>query len=129
MRGFELIRLLRDDLIALGGHVIAPCRINTIVRFPQTTGAILRSVSHGPRYTDASNLARSDTKTKFSYIVASKHLGKPVNARVIRHPLRHSGHTHMRLCTGDGLQTITVTRSDNEYWPRAGKIEWGDQWP
>ena len=25
MRGFELIRLLRDALIALGGHVLAPC--------------------------------------------------------------------------------------------------------
>jgi ribosomal protein RSM22 (predicted rRNA methylase) len=130
MRGFELIRLLRDELIALGGQVIAPCPhqdecpipTNDWCHFAQrfARASLHRRIKFG-------TLGYEDEK--FSYIVASKHLGQPVNARVIRHPLRHSGHTRMRLCTGDGLQTITVTRSDNEYWQRARKIEWGDQWP
>ena len=130
MRGFALIRLLRDDLIALGGHVIAPCPhqdecpmpTNDWFHFAQrfARASLHRRIKFG-------TLGYEDEK--FSYIVASRHLGKPVNARVIRHPLRHAGHTRMRLCTGDGLQTITVTRSDNEHWQRARKSAWGDQWP
>jgi ribosomal protein RSM22 (predicted rRNA methylase) len=130
MRGFELIRVLRDDLIALGGHVIAPCPHQDACPLPthdwcHFAQRFARSSLH--RRLKTGTLGYEDEK--FSYIVASKHLSKPVSARVIRHPLRHAGHTRLRLCTADGLQTITVTRSDNEHWQRARKIAWGDQWP
>ena len=130
MRGFALTRLLRDDLIALGGQVIAPCPHQDACPLPTTdwchfSQRFARSSLH--QRLKSGTLGYEDEK--FSYIVASKHLSTPVNARVIRHPLRHAGHTRMQLCTGDGLQTITVTRSDNEHWQRARKIEWGDQWP
>ena len=129
MRGFELMRLLRGDLIALGGHVIAPCphqddcpmRLNDWCHFAQR---FARASLH--RRIKGGTLGYEDEK--FSYIVVAKHLGQPVNTRVVRHPLRHAGHTRLRLCTGDGLQTITVMRSDNEHWQRARKIEWGEQW-
>jgi ribosomal protein RSM22 (predicted rRNA methylase) len=130
LRGFEVIRLLRAELIALGGYVLAPCPhpddcpmpIDDWCHFAQR---FARTSLH--RRLKFGTLGYEDEK--FSYIVVSKHLDKPVNARVVRHPLRHAGHTRMRLCTGDGLQTITVTRSDNEHWQRARKIAWGDQWP
>jgi ribosomal protein RSM22 (predicted rRNA methylase) len=130
MRGFELVRVLRDDLIALGGHVIAPCPHQAACPMPTNDWChfaqrFARSALH--RRLKAGTLGYEDEK--FSYIVASKHLDKPVSARVLRHPLRHAGHTRIRLCTGDGLQTITVTRSANERWQRARKIAWGDQWP
>jgi len=130
MRGFELIRVLRDDLIALGGHVIAPCPHQDACPMPTNDWChfaqrFARSALH--RRLKTGTLGYEDEK--FSYIVASKHLSKPVNARVMRHPLRHAGHTRIRLCTADGLQTITVTRSANEHWQRARKIAWGDQWP
>jgi ribosomal protein RSM22 (predicted rRNA methylase) len=121
--------LLRDDLIALGGHVIAPCPHQDACPIPPNDWChfaqrFARSSLH--RCIKIGTLGYEDEK--FFYIIASKHLSKPVNARVIRHPLRHSSHTRLRLCTGDGLQTITVSRSDNEHWQRARKIEWGDQW-
>jgi ribosomal protein RSM22 (predicted rRNA methylase) len=122
MRGFELMRVLRDDLIALGGHVIAPCPHQDTCPIPTNDWChfaqrFARSALH--RRLKIGTLGYEDEK--FSYIVASKHLSQPVKSRVIRHPLRHSGHTRLRLCTGDGLQTITVTRSNNEHWPRARK--------
>jgi ribosomal protein RSM22 (predicted rRNA methylase) len=129
MRGFELMRVLRDDLIALGGHVIAPCPhqdacpmlTNDWCHFAQR---VARAALH--RRIKSGTLGYEDEK--FAYLIASKHLGTSVNARVVRHPLRHAGHTRLQLCTADGLQTITVTRSDNESWQRARKINWGDQW-
>ena len=129
MRGFGLMRELRDELIALGGHVIAPCPHQYACPMPANDWCHFaqrfpRSSLH--RRLKIGTLGYEDEK--FSYIVASKHLSKPVTARVIRHPLRHAGHTHLRLCTADGLQSITVTRSDNAPWQRARKSEWGDQW-
>ena len=130
MRGFELMRVLRADLITLGGHVIAPCPHQYTCPMPPNDWChfaqrFARSSLH--RRLKIGTLGYEDEK--FSYIVASKHPSRPVNARVIRHPLRHAGHIRLRLCTADGLQTITVTRSDNEPWQRARKSEWGDQWP
>jgi ribosomal protein RSM22 (predicted rRNA methylase) len=130
MQGFALIRWLRDDLIALGGHVAAPCPHHDACPMPthdwcHFSQRVERSSLH--RRLKIGTLGYEDEK--FSYIVASKHRITPVNARVIRHPQRHSGHTRMRLCTGDGLQTITVTRSDKAQWKCARKIEWGDEWP
>jgi ribosomal protein RSM22 (predicted rRNA methylase) len=130
MRGFELMRLLRDDLIALGGRVIAPCPHQDACPMPTNdwchfSQRFARSSLH--RRLKTGTLGYEDEK--FSYTVAAKHLSQPVTARVIRHPLRHAGHTGIRLCTADGLHTITVTRSDNEHWQRARKIAWGDQWP
>jgi ribosomal protein RSM22 (predicted rRNA methylase) len=129
-RGFDLIRWLRHDLIALGGHVVAPCPHHNDCPMPahdwcHFSQRFERSSLH--RRLKIGTLGYEDEK--FSYIVASKHRITPVNARVIRHPQHHAGHTRMRLCTVDGLQTITVSRSDNEHWKRARKIEWGDAWP
>lgn len=129
MRGFELIRLLRSDLIALGGQVIAPCPHQGECPIPP------HDWCHFSQRLDRSAFHRriklgihGYEDEKFSYLVVSKSPFKPVQARVIRHPLRHSGHTRLLLCTRDGLQTITVTRSDNERWRRARKIRWGDEW-
>ncbi len=130
MRGFELIRLLRSDLIALGGQVIAPCPHQAECPIP------LNDWCHFSQRLDRSAFHRriklgthGYEDEKFSYLVVSKSPIKPVQARVIRHPLRRSGHTRLLLCTRDGLQTITVTRSDTKQWKQARKISWGDEYP
>ena len=130
MRGFDRIRELRNELIALGGHVIAPCPHQFECPIPTDdwchfSQRLERSALH--RRLKIGTLGYEDEK--FSYIVASKYPLTPVSARVIRHPLRYSGHTRIPLCTQDGLQTITVTRRDKATWQRARKIEWGDPWP
>lgn len=129
MRSFALMRTWRDDLIALGGHVLAPCPhqqacpmpVNDWCHFAQR---VERSALH--RRIKLGTLGYEDEK--FSYIVVSKHPVTPAPARVIRHPQRHAGHTRLPLCTIDGLHTITVTRSATEPWQRARKIAWGDAW-
>jgi ribosomal protein RSM22 (predicted rRNA methylase) len=128
--GFELIRLLREDLIGLGGHLIAPCPHQG--ECPMSAGdwchfsqRLERSSLH--RRLKAGELGHEDEK--FSYVAASKGPVKPARARVLRHPLRRSGHAQLLLCAGEGIQTVTVTRSDKEAWRRARKTDWGDAWP
>lgn len=63
---------------------------------------------------------------KFCYLVA---LREPVSrqnmARVIRKPLRKSGHVILDLCTADGLQRKTVSRRDKEHYKEATKLSLG----
>ncbi len=129
LKGFELIREARKELIEIGGSIIAPCPhdrdcpmagddwCHFAQRFERTS--LHRRIKSG-------SLGYEDEK--FSYIVAAKHPAQPVRARVIRHPLRRSGYAQIRLCTKDRLQNITVTRSDKELWKRARKVDWGDTW-
>ena len=127
--GFERVRQLRDELIALGGHIIAPCphhetcpiAANDWCHFSQRVD---RSSQH--RRMKSGTLSYEDEK--FAYIVATKHPAPPTQARVLRHPTRHSGHTHLSLCTTDGIVETTITRSDKKNWKRVRKINWGDAW-
>lgn len=130
MAGFGLIRLLRDDLIGLGGRLIAPCPHQGDCPIPENdwchfSERFERSSLH--RRLKAGALGYEDEK--FSYVAASKTPARPADARIIRHPQHHAGHVHMALCAEGGIQTVTVTRSDRERWKRARKADWGEAWP
>ena len=65
---------------------------------------------------------------KFSYVITSREECTRAAARVVRHPMRYSGYTQLELCTPEGLQRKTVTRSQKEDWRRVRKTDWGDGW-
>ena len=129
MAGFELIRSLRAELLALGGRLIAPCPhqgdcpigVGDWCHFSQR---IERSPLH--RQLKSGTLGHEDEK--FAYIAVAKEAVVPVPSRVLRHPLRHPGHTRLLLCSQEGIETVTVTRSDREQWKRVRKVDWGDAW-
>jgi ribosomal protein RSM22 (predicted rRNA methylase) len=129
MPGFHLIRQLRTDLISFGGHLIAPCPHKEPCPLPlddwcHFSQRLNRSSFH--RHLKMGHLSYEDEK--FSYIAASKEPIQPASARVIRHPIRRPGHTQMQLCTQDGIQMLTITRSDKPNWRRVKKTNWGDAW-
>lgn len=128
--GFGLIRLLREDLIGLGGRLIAPCPHQGACPIPAGDWChFSQRVDRSPLHRRLKAGALGYEDEKFSYVAASKGPVQPVRARVLRHPLRRSGHAQLLLCAGEGIQTVTVTRSDKEAWRRARKTDWGDAWP
>ncbi|WP_298815802.1 small ribosomal subunit Rsm22 family protein [Chloroflexus sp.] len=65
---------------------------------------------------------------KFAYLIAARR-GQPLTGgRITRHPIIHSGRIELQVCTAQGLQQITVTRSQGEAWRRARDSGWGDGW-
>jgi ribosomal protein RSM22 (predicted rRNA methylase) len=129
MLGFGLVRQLREDLISLGGHVIAPCPHQNACPLPTDdwchfSQRVNRSALH--RHLKVGHLGYEDEK--FSYIIASKEPIPSPQSRVIRHPIRRSGNTQLQLCTQEGLQSLTITRSDKPNWKRVRKTNWGDIW-
>jgi ribosomal protein RSM22 (predicted rRNA methylase) len=130
MPGFHLIRRLRDDLIRLGAHLIAPCpHQNTC---PQPPGdwchfsqRVNRTALH--RQIKTGDLGYEDEK--YSYLAASKSPVQTFESRVLRHPIRHPGRALLQLCAQEGIMSTTITRSDKQKWLRARKARWGDPWP
>ncbi len=128
--GFERIRSIRRQLIEWGAHLIAPCPHH--VACPMTGGdwchfsvRVERSSLH--RRLKGGTLGHEDEK--FSYVAATKSPFPLPQARILRHPLRHSGHVQLKLCTSEeGLQYPTISKKMGDVYKVARKAEWGDAW-
>jgi ribosomal protein RSM22 (predicted rRNA methylase) len=126
-KGFMRIRKIREALIALKAPLIAPCPHAESCPMKEGdwchfSGRLERSSFH--RKIKGGTLGHEDEK--FSYIVAGKSPALPIQGRILRHPLKRSGHVTLSLCTDQGLTTRTVTRKEKESYSRARKAEWGE---
>ncbi|MSR82094.1 MAG: hypothetical protein EXS58_04110 [Candidatus Latescibacteria bacterium] len=129
VRGFALIRRLRDELIAVGAHLIAPCPHHEDCPLPAGDWChFSQRLERSRLHQRLKEVALGYEDEKFSYVAVARHPLQPAPARILRHPLRHAGHTELQLCTPTGLQTVTVTRSNKAGWKEARKAEWGDEW-
>lgn len=124
--GFDRIRQLRSELMAIGGHLVAPCPHE--LACPMTTNdwchfseRIERSFYH--RKIKSGSLSYEDEK--FSYIVASKTPCELPKSRILRDPMRRSGHICLSLCTPKGAVQETVSKKKPEAYKQARKAEWG----
>ncbi len=128
--GFERIRLIRRQLIDEGAHLIAPCPHH--VACPMANGdwchfsaRVERSSLH--RRLKGGSLGHEDEK--FSYVAATKVSFPFPASRVLRQPLRHSGHVILKLCTDQGVQQPTISKKMGDLYKQARKVEWGDIFP
>lgn len=124
--GFERIRSIRSHLIALGSHLVAPCPHANAC--PMTGGdwchfsqRIERSSLH--RRLKEGSLGYEDEK--FSYVAVSKTFCPLPRGRVLRHPLKRSGHTNVTLCTLEGVKQEVISKRNPELYKLARKWEWG----
>jgi ribosomal protein RSM22 (predicted rRNA methylase) len=128
-RGFSVIKKARDQIISLGGFLVAPCphafrcplKENDWCHF---SVRIARSRLH--RYLKGGTLGYEDEK--YSYLIASKNPLPRHTSRILRHPQKNSGHVRLSLCTSSGnAEEITVGRAQ-EFYRKARNASWGDAW-
>ncbi|HEY8550511.1 MAG TPA: small ribosomal subunit Rsm22 family protein [Vicinamibacterales bacterium] len=129
--GYARVLDVRAQGIVAGLHVLAPCPhdagcplapLNDWCHF---AARVERSRAH--RLIKGGALGWEDEK--FSYVVLSTHApDRRARARILRHPIKGSGHVNLRLCAADGLRDVTVGRRSDEYRV-ARRAEWGDRWP
>lgn len=128
-RGFSVIKKARDQIISLGGFLIAPC--THALRCPLKENdwchfsvRIARSRLH--RYLKGGTLGYEDEK--YSYLIASKNPLQLSGSRILRPPQKNSGHVRLALCTSSGnVAEITIGRSQ-EFYRKARNASWGDAW-
>lgn len=125
--GFERIRTIREQLIQLGAHLVAPCPHHG--KCPMSgsdwchfSTRLERSSLH--KAVKEASMGYEDEK--FSYVAVSKTSVVLTQARILRHPHHHSGHTEFVLCTPEGLEKRTISRRHKELYKKAKKLEWGD---
>lgn len=128
MPGFGVIRQVRQQLIDLGAHMVAPCPHTLKCPMPEDDWChfsvrIERSRMH--RLAKSGSLGYEDEK--FSYVVVAKSPVELPEARILRHPQKRSGHVSFVLCTKEnGLVNRIISRRDGELYKRARDLEWGD---
>jgi ribosomal protein RSM22 (predicted rRNA methylase) len=130
-RGFAAINAARSLLIANAASIVAPCPHRCTCPMAAAgdwchfSQRVERTSQH--RQLKGGELGYEDEK--FSYFVAGKSDSPSGGYRIVRHPLKHSGHVQLVLCTSEGkIEKRTVTRSSKEAYKRARKAQWGDSW-
>lgn len=130
--GWSRILSVRDQLVAAGAHLIAPC--------PHTSACPLASPDwcHFSRRVARSRLHRQVKAgevpwedEKFIYIAASRHAGPHPQARVIAPPIVRGGTVSLKLCENKGTSAMRLwSRRDGAAFRHARRLAWGDViWP
>jgi len=127
-RGFALIRRLRDELLAGGAHMAAPCP--AAIPCPMVepdwchfAARVERSSLHR-RIKDGA-LGYEDEK--YSYVALVRDPAALGHARVLRRPQHHPGWIELRLCTPTGIADRRVTRRDRAAFREARSADWGSR--
>lgn len=128
-RGFALVKRVRNQLIAAGAHVAAPCPTAGACPVVEPDwchfGArVERSSLH--RRVKGGELGYEDEK--FSYVALTREAVETAHARVVRRPQHQPGLVVLETCTAEGLRTERVGKKDRETFRRARKAGWGDRW-
>ena len=128
--GYARIIALREQLVASGAHVAAPCPHDgrCPLRRPDWchfTQRLPRLQAH--KQIKAAELPFEDEK--FSYVVLN---GVPVArrpARLLAQPVVGKVEISAKLCSSDGLNLIRVPRRTKAAYARARRWRWGDTVP
>ncbi|MGW5348303.1 small ribosomal subunit Rsm22 family protein [Streptomyces sp. HUAS TT3] len=131
--GYLRIREARDQLIAAGLRVAAPCPhdgscpIEVGQDWCHFSARVSRSSLH--RQVKGGSLAYEDEK--FSYVAATRFPAAPVPFRITRKPQIRKGLVLLDLCgpQEEGLSRSTVTKRHGDLYKAARDAEWGQEWP
>lgn len=129
-RGFAMIRDARAALINAGAHICAPCP--HALECPMVAAGdwchFAQRLERTSLHRQIKSGALGHEDEKFSYVIFSRMPLATARARIVRHPQKHSGHVQLMLCTSQGLQNKTISKSQKEAYRAARKAAWGDPW-
>lgn len=128
--GFSHLKKARQQLIEKGGYVVAPCPHGGICPLSeddwcQFTCRVSRSRLQ--KVLKGGDAPFEDEK--FSFLAVSKTPVEPSAGRILRHPVKASGHIGLKLCTAEGICDVTVTKKHGLLYKLARKAESGDAFP
>src|SRR5262249_9504776 len=113
--GFSRILAARQELIAAGAAIAAPCPHQAECPMSGSdwchfSARVERTSLH--RRAKSGRLPYEDEK--YSYVVGARLAVERAPARVIRHPMKLKGHVRLDLCGNGGLSKKTVPRSNKD---------------
>ena len=130
-KAFARLAEARKQLIAEGATIAAPCPHESECPllakgdWCHFAERLERTGEH--RRIKGGSLGYEDEK--FSYLAATRLPIVARSGRIVRHPQIHSGYVQLQVCSPEGLNQQTVTKSQREIYRAARKAKWGDRWP
>src|ERR1700736_6803338 len=125
--GYARIIAAREQLIAAGAHVAAPCPHDgkcplAAPDWCHFTQRLPRSQAH--KQIKGAELPFEDEK--FSYVALTRAPAAQHPARVLAQPVVAKVEVTAKLCTADGLAIVKVPRRAKADYARARRWRWGD---
>lgn len=129
-RGFTFIRDAREQLLAAGAQILAPCPAAgpcPIVDpdWCHFAARVERSSLH--RRLKEGDLSYEDEK--FSYIAVARELFTPAASRIIRRPRHQPGLITLDTCSARGIETLRISKRERDRFRAARHAAWGDSFP
>jgi ribosomal protein RSM22 (predicted rRNA methylase) len=127
-RGWERILAAREQMIARGAYIVAPCPHREVcpITAPDWchfSRRVARSRLH--RLAKEADVPWEDEK--FIYLAASRIRGPAVDARIIAPPGFGKGRIDLKLCCATGmLCERTISKRDGALFKTARRSDWGD---
>ncbi|MCL5064680.1 MAG: small ribosomal subunit Rsm22 family protein [Firmicutes bacterium] len=130
--GFLTIRTLRQQLIAHGAQVVAPCPHDQSCPLIEDDWChfgqrIPRSRLH--RQAKSAVLGYEDEKFSFVAVSARARPMPSHLSRIVRRPQIAKGHVRLSLCTPEGVIDEAVASRGSTHYKRARNASWGDEFP
>ena len=126
---YQQLMVLRDLMITLGAFIAAPCPHHNAC--PLVQGDWCHFTTRLPRsshHKEIKGVSLPYEDEKFSYLVFLREPHSQVEERIIRKPLKRSGHVILDLCTKEGLKRQTVSKRDKSIYKAATHVAWGESW-
>ena len=124
--GYRRILRMRDELIAAGAHVVAPCPHGRTC--PLQPPDWCHFAQRLPRSRDHLRIKCAELPfedEKFSYVVLSRSRPQSIDARVLAQPVIAKSGVTTKLCTQGGVALDVTARRDAAYRQRKS-WRWGD---
>lgn len=125
--GFAGLRRAREQLLALGAQIAAPCPHGKLCPMAEEdwchfTVRVTRSRLH--RLCKGGEAPFEDEK--FAFLAVCRSEARPAEARILRHPQKAAGHIGLTLCGAQGIGNCTVTKKQGAAFKQARKAEAGE---
>ncbi|MGQ0683831.1 small ribosomal subunit Rsm22 family protein [Bradyrhizobium sp.] len=125
--GYARIIALREQLIAAGAHVAAPCPHDGVCPLQPPdwchfTQRLQRSRAH--KQMKGAEVPFEDER--FAYVALTREPVSQRPSRVLAQPAIGKAEVVAKLCTTDGIETARVPRRDKAAYAQARRWRWGD---
>lgn len=128
--GYARVIAARQALIERGAHVLAPCPHDRPC--PLAEGDWCHFGARAPRtalHRSAKSSIRGFEDEKYSYVVAGTLPPAPGRARIIRRPVKRTGHVLLTVCDASGASEMVVSKRRRDLYTAARHARWGDRLP
>lgn len=131
--GFARILEVREQLIAAGWHIAAPCPHEDECPWAgegRDWCHMSARIQRLPLQRELKGGVVGHEDEKVAYVVATRDPVARPSGRVVRHPMTRKGMVELQVCQSSGdVAPVTITKRHGEAYRAARNTDWGDPWP